>query len=173
MCAQLTFPLISTSAGRYSVHAVIRVKKANAPKNFPITTWASEMGAVCSNTMVPVCRSSANVRMLNSTPAIMVVPEEKQVSAKEVAAVSLVQEMGYITCPLQPWSDVGLLGRITDWPRSKPPQKRSVSIKCLIHGGNCVMISTRSKVKDQDLLEWLFFGHCLFRLVHPNLRWKL
>ena len=49
---------------------------------------------------------------------------------------------------------LGLLGKITTWLKTKELSTRSVSMQCRVHGGRCSAAASRSKVSDNDLLDW-------------------
>ena len=79
-----------------------------------------------------------------------------------LAASAVVDEEGYVTNPLEPWSLLyqGRVGRITTWPKTKPLLARSVSCKCFYHVDCSSPAVKRSQITDQQLLSWLFAGVC-------------
>lgn len=82
--------------------------------------------------------------------------EVEPVSPSQAADAAHIMDRGFVACTLPPWSEVGFLGRLTDWPPNRPAATRNVSMRCCMHGGKCNFISTRSRVQDRDLLVWLF-----------------
>lgn len=64
-----------------------------------------------------------------------------------------------VWCGLLPWSQWERHGRITTWPKNIPEARRSVSIKCYFHGGNCGSPAKgRTKVSDLYLKQWLYMA---------------
>ena len=68
-----------------------------------------------------------------------------------------VNDVGYVTCPLEPWASKARVGRISTWPFNKPLENRSVAMRCYVHP-NCTVAKARWRVTDQQLLKWLFSG---------------
>jgi hypothetical protein len=76
---------------------------------------------------------------------------------RELAARAEVSGTGYVSVAEDmPWSEhLRHPGRITTWPKTKPVERRSVSMRCFFHGG-CSVAKSRSRITDLRLLEWLF-----------------
>ena len=63
---------------------------------------------------------------------------------------------GFITCSLPPWASEGCLGRITDFPKDKPPSQRSITLKCALHDKCTTAPRKRRVISDRMLLFWLY-----------------
>ena len=97
--------------------------------------------------------------------ASLVEPEVVQLdvaSSEGVDPVTLarVDDLGYVTCPVDPWQKFPVLGRITTWPKQSPLEKRNVSCKCYMHVECSTPARRRRAVTDEQLLRWLFGGKC-------------
>jgi hypothetical protein len=65
---------------------------------------------------------------------------------------------GRIRCTAAPWSSYDEVGRITRWPKGKPPEKQNVSIACYVHGSNCKLLRHGRNITEEELLHWLYRG---------------
>ena len=68
---------------------------------------------------------------------------------------------GFVTCSLLPWRDLGQLGQLTEYPQSVAPEKRTLLMRCRLHGKgrNCYLMKTRANGWTDDMmLHWLFLG---------------
>lgn len=65
--------------------------------------------------------------------------------------------LGYVTCAMPEFQHKPILGRITTWPESRPEEKRSLSMRCMLHT-NCSVAVPRWRVTDQLLFRWLLEG---------------
>jgi hypothetical protein len=81
-------------------------------------------------------------------------------AAVPAAEAAVVDEGGWVSCPVEPWCRLGSVGRITTWPATKAMKDRSVSVKCFAHLGCSSPARKRAAVTDAALLEWLFAGTC-------------
>jgi hypothetical protein len=95
--------------------------------------------------------------VLGAAAAEAVVPAGGLFDAVAYAA-AVVDEKGYVTCPVPPWSELLQVGQITSWPKTKPPEKRSWSCRCFAHY-NCKS-PAKNGVTQAMLLRWLFSGTC-------------
>ena len=95
--------------------------------------------------------------VLEAAAAEAVVPAAGLFDAVAYAA-AVVDEKGYVTCPVPPWSELLQVGQITSWPKTKPPEKRSWSSRCFAHY-NCKS-PAKNGVTQAMLLRWLFSGTC-------------
>ena len=83
-------------------------------------------------------------------------------SLQELAiAHSVMGALGYINTDVLPWSALVNVGRITDWPKDKPEQDRSVSCRCYMHPGCGTPAKRRHAVTDRIFSSWLFFRPAL------------
>ena len=59
-------------------------------------------------------------------------PDEAEPEAPAVTATrgAEVDDRGYVRSSYGPWSSLGVVGRLTDWPEKKPREKRNISMKC-------------------------------------------
>ena len=80
------------------------------------------------------------------------------VTPKDMAEASLLDEGGYVSCSIGPYAGFKnkQIGRITDWPDSKPVPNRSVSVRCFLHGACSSSAVKRHSTSDARLLEWLY-----------------
>lgn len=79
-------------------------------------------------------------------------------SVLDLCSQAVIDENGYISCPVAPWSAWPTLARLSSWPASKPLEQRSVSVKCHMHTGCSSPAKRRAAVTNQQLLHWLFQG---------------
>ena len=70
-------------------------------------------------------------------------------------SASLQAASGDVTCSLEPYCSLPRVGRWSDWPKSSPPEGRSVGMKCFIHP-NCSATKRRNRITDLQLTTWLF-----------------
>ena len=66
---------------------------------------------------------------------------------------------GFVSCSLSPWCDWGALGALSDFPKSDPPERRSMVMRCHVHGNGkqCFLIKSRAKgFTTEFMLRWLF-----------------
>ena len=80
--------------------------------------------------------------------------------AAAFAAAAVVDENGYVICPLPPWDALPSVGRITSWPDHVPLERRNLSCKCFAHVGCSSPVRKRCDVPDNWFLLWLFSGTC-------------
>lgn len=73
----------------------------------------------------------------------------------EVLASCRMDGLGYIKTDVLPWAAYTNVGRITAWPKGKPPDRTNVAVRCYMHP-KCSLSRKRDKVTDQDLTNWLF-----------------
>ena len=73
---------------------------------------------------------------------------------------AVVNADGSVTCPVPPWDRLGVVGKLTMWPESEPPERRSMSMKCCIHRYRCSFAKHRSKASTGLMLKWLFSAEC-------------
>ena len=95
--------------------------------------------------------------MSETAAAEAVVPAAGLFDAAAYAA-AVVDEKGYVTCPVPPWSELLQVGQITSWPKTKPPEKRSWSCRCFAHY-KCTSPAKKG-VPQAWFLQWLFSGTC-------------
>ena len=83
---------------------------------------------------------------------------EQSWTAEELAEVSYLDDAGYVHCPIAPYDSMNWrqIGRITDWPDTKPVPQRSVSCSCFLHSGCKSPAIKRHLTTDTKLLTWLF-----------------
>ena len=82
---------------------------------------------------------------------------------EDIIAAATISGSGNVACALPPYDSLRV-GRLTTWPEDRPPEKRSVSMKCFIHTGQgiqCAAAKARSKCTDEQLLRWLFSAEAL------------
>ena len=66
-------------------------------------------------------------------------------------------DLGYISCPVGAWAEWPTIGRLTDWPKTKKVELRSVGVTCTIHKNGCKSpAKRRHEVDDEFLKTWLF-----------------
>ena len=66
---------------------------------------------------------------------------------------------GYVSCPVEPFNAWNpKVGRLTDWPKTQPAAKRSVSMRCCRHTACTTPARRRHAVSDSFLMKWLFEG---------------
>ena len=76
----------------------------------------------------------------------------------ELAERAVVDALGVIRLDEPPWDRFDKIGRITNSPVHKPPERQNVSCRCYIHR-NCVTpAKVRHRITDAKLREWLFSG---------------
>ena len=63
--------------------------------------------------------------------------------------------MGYIQCPIAPWSDLAHIARITYWPNAVPMDKQSMACRCFMHPG-CSISRKRGVHSQEQILRWVF-----------------
>ena len=76
----------------------------------------------------------------------------------DFVSVAIIDEEGWISCPLPHFKGIPHLGRLTTWPKDAPPEKANVGIRCVLHGGNCKVARRRHSLTNEQLLKWLFSG---------------
>ena len=60
---------------------------------------------------------------------------------------------------LAPWCDWDVVGVLSDFPKSEPPERRSMVMRCHVHGNGrqCFIIRSRAKgFTTEFMLRWLF-----------------
>ena len=77
-------------------------------------------------------------------------------SLDDVVAASDCNTLGYVRCPLHPWSDLPTVGRMTSWP--KTGLRRSISMKCFAHPACSSPARRWSPGIEHMLVRWLFSG---------------
>jgi hypothetical protein len=73
---------------------------------------------------------------------------------------AVLDDTGYISSELEPWSHMPSVGRLTFWPKGAAPDKQNVSCKCFLHVGCTTPARRRNKVSTEVFLKWLFAGAC-------------
>ena len=95
--------------------------------------------------------------VLEAAAAAAAVPAAGLFDAAAYAA-AVVDDKGYVTCPVPPWSELTYVGQITSWPKDKPLEKRSFSCRCNAHW-QC-KTPAKKGVPQSWFLQWLFSGTC-------------
>ena len=76
----------------------------------------------------------------------------------EALAFTTISPLGYVSCSVAPWDARPCIGRVTDWPNSKPREQRSCQASCYLHTRCRTPAKLRRVVSDQQLLLWLLSG---------------
>ena len=79
------------------------------------------------------------------------------VSATDFVAAAVVDEHGYVSCPMAPFDTRRCVGRLTIYPASAPIGAQNVAMKCYLHDG-CSVLRKRVKVSDERMIRWLLTG---------------
>jgi hypothetical protein len=102
--------------------------------------------------------SSSSTDLPPSAPVLPPAP----VASPDDAVLACNQDgRGIVTCVAAPWSELGHIARITSWPEHEPPDRRSVSVKCLMHKGKCAIVRRRRNFSDNQLMRWVLEGEIL------------
>ena len=85
-------------------------------------------------------------------------PSDGAWTPERYADIATIDDDGYVLCPAPPFHEMTKrqIGRITDWPAHKPPENRSVSCSCFLHGACKSPARLRRYVTNRQLLVWLF-----------------
>ena len=74
---------------------------------------------------------------------------------RAVGSSDCTSYMGYIQCPIAPWSDLAHIARITYWPNAVPMDKQSMACRCFMHPG-CSISRKRGVHSQEQILRWVF-----------------
>ena len=83
-----------------------------------------------------------------------VVAEASELGIDEVVASIEKSGLGYLSTPLAPWSSKTNIGRLTVWPKDKPPSRQSCAVRCYMHAG-CSVTRSRQYFTDAQFFAWL------------------
>ena len=75
---------------------------------------------------------------------------------RDSVAASDITDAGHVTCSLPPWSEAGVVGILSSFPKKAPPGKQKVVMHCWQHRDCGTPPMPRGFVQDSLLLEWLF-----------------
>lgn len=88
----------------------------------------------------------------------MVEPVPPEITIDHLVETAQIDENGYVTSPVPPWSDYAHIGRRTTWPSTLPMDQRSVGMQCYLHPKCRSPARRRKHISDRVLLHWLFSG---------------
>ena len=85
----------------------------------------------------------------------VVSPAEKVAAA---VAQCDVTGLGYVSCPVAPWSDKPVIGRVTTWPKEVEEGSRSIQVNCFMHASRRSPPTQIWDVSKEMMFTWLLQG---------------
>ena len=81
--------------------------------------------------------------------------EEPDRASRAVLESDCTSALGYVQCPVEPWSAKTPIARITHWPDHLAANKQSTSFRCYMHPG-CSVARRRTLYSQEQYLRWLY-----------------